>query len=170
MHKLLTLTLLCTLSFSNPLHLPSEKNYSTLKQMQIDSATLSYLIEEKKLLRDMYVVFSELFEEKLWVEMRQKEEKNLAFLEEVFSNEALLIPSTLSIVGYFENELLQENYDSLVLQGSSTPEEALDVCMMMKEIEIEYLKYHTQAHDAISLQFLKESQEDLTLLKNAYVQ
>jgi hypothetical protein len=170
MHKLLTFTLLCTLSFSNPLDLPSKRNHSTLKQTHVDSTTLTYLIEEKKLLRDMYVVFSELFEEKLWVEMRQKEEKNLLFLEKVFRDEALLIPNTLSIVGYFENELLQENYDSLVLQGSSTPEEALDVCIMMKEIEIEYLKYHAQADNAIEVQFLLESQEDLTLLKNAYLQ
>ena len=113
----------------------SSSNTSTLTQEQIDD--LLYMYQEEKVARDVYIKMYELWGINIFTNIKDAEQSHIDAVEGLLVKYDLEIPVVDTNVGSFELTELQELYDDLIVKGSKSQTDALEVGVMIEEKDIE---------------------------------
>jgi hypothetical protein len=105
-----------------------------------ERASLLFMIEEEKVARDAYVLFSSKFGGNVFANIQKSEQTHMDAVGYLLDRYEMSKPSTLSTFGTFENADLQALYDALTEQGSASWVEALKVGAAIEEVDIMDLK------------------------------
>ena len=97
---------------------------------------LSFIIEEEKVARDVYLTLYTTWENRVFKNIAKAEQKHMDALEKLFSTYEVEAPLTLEDVGIFENAELQKLYDELVERGNTSLLDALEVGVVVEETDI----------------------------------
>lgn len=106
----------------------------TLTEVQKDE--LSYLIEEEKLARDVYATLYSKWNNRIFSNIVKSEIKHMSAVENLLNRYGVDAPLTLDTIGNFENEKLQDLYDSLVEKGKTSLTDAFEVGVEVEELDI----------------------------------
>ncbi len=110
---------------------------------EIDS--LVFMYQEEKLAMDIYDVFAEQYDSKIFDNISDAEEKHLGTIENILEQYDVNIDDLKSLDdGNFINDDLQSLYDSLIIQGSTSLENALYVGVAIEEVDIADLNAYLQ--------------------------
>ena len=96
---------------------------------------LLYLLEEEKMARDVYTSFNEAYGMQVFEHIAQSEQRHMDKVRSLI--ESYNINYVLSdAAGVFQNEAIQNLYDSLVAKGKLSAREALQVGRLIEETNI----------------------------------
>ena len=98
--------------------------------------SLTFMVEEEKLARDVYITLYEEWGQKSFNNISGSEQKHMDAVKNLLELYEQEIPVTLETVGSFENEVLQSMYNDLVTQGKTSLIEALKVGALIEEVDI----------------------------------
>ncbi len=106
-----------------------------LSQEDIDE--ISWVREEEKLARDVYLTLSDMWGIRAFERIASSEQTHMdAIAEELIIPYGLEDPVTTDEVGVFSNPELQKLYDELVAKGSRSVEEAVLIGMTIEDMDI----------------------------------
>jgi hypothetical protein len=97
---------------------------------------LTFMIEEEKVARDVYKYLYETHGSRIFGNIARAEEKHMDALQVLLDRYELEAPLTLGEVGVFENDKLQELYDTLIVKGQTSLLDALGVGVAIEEVDI----------------------------------
>ena len=97
---------------------------------------LIFMIEEEKLARDVYAALYNTWGTRVFTNITKSEQKHMDAVENLLNKYELEIPTTLSNIGVFEDSHLQEMYDDLIAKGNSSLIDALEVGVIIEEVDI----------------------------------
>ena len=97
---------------------------------------LTFMIEEEKVARDVYKYLYETHGTRIFGNIARAEQKHMDALEVLLDRYELEAPLTLGEVGVFENDELQELYDTLIAKGQTSVLDALRVGVAIEEVDI----------------------------------
>lgn len=97
--------------------------------------TLTYLAEEEKLARDVYLVLGEMWGGQIFTNIGASEVKHQDQVATLLNTYSIADPRS-SEVGVFTNPELQALYDQLIAQGSQSVTEAYQVGIIIEETDI----------------------------------
>jgi len=97
---------------------------------------LIFMIEEEKLARDVYAALYDTWGTRVFTNITKSEQKHMDAVENLLNKYELEIPTTLSNIGVFEDSHLQEMYDDLIAKGNSSLIDALEVGVIIEEVDI----------------------------------
>lgn len=97
--------------------------------------TLTYLAEEEKLARDVYLVLGEMWGGQIFTNIGASEVKHQDQVATLLNTYSISDPRS-SEVGVFTNPELQALYDQLIAQGSQSVTEAYQVGIIIEETDI----------------------------------
>lgn len=100
------------------------------------AAELSFLREEEKLARDVYLKFYELYGVKTFSNIASSEQKHTTTVLGLLEKYGVEDPAAGNAEGVFTNPDLQSLYDALIAQGQESVEEALKVGVAIEEKDI----------------------------------
>ncbi|CAA6803034.1 MAG: Unknown protein [uncultured Sulfurovum sp.] len=101
---------------------------------------LIFMIEEEKVARDVYAYLYNTWNSKIFDNISQSEQKHMSAVENLLKKYNIAIPETLASEGYFENQELQNLYNTLIDKGESSPLDAFEVGVLIEEMDIKDLK------------------------------
>jgi hypothetical protein len=110
-----------------------------------ESEDLLYMVEEEKLAGDVYSALNDKWNLRVFSNIIQAERTHEAAVKTLLTRYSLSDP-TLEM-GKFSNETLQKLHDDLVVQGSSSEEQALMVGAAVEEIDIKDLEKRASRTD-----------------------
>ena len=110
-----------------------------------ESEDLLYMVEEEKLAGDVYSALNDKWNLRVFSNIIQAERTHEAAVKTLLTRYSLSDP-TLEM-GRFSNETLQKLHDDLVVQGSSSEEQALMVGAAVEEIDIKDLEERASRTD-----------------------
>lgn len=102
--------------------------------------SLHFIREEEKLAHDVYSVFYQKYEQRIFNNISASEEKHYNAVGCLLERYELSDPSEGKGLGVFTNETLQELYDDLTARGDVNLEEALRVGALIEEVDIQDLQ------------------------------
>ena len=105
-----------------------------------EQEALIYLREEEKLAHDMYVVLYEKWGTRVFKNISASEARHTASVKSLLDTYGLTDPVGSNAIGVFDNEELQELFDTLVSQGSVSKAAALQVGVAIETKDIEDLE------------------------------
>jgi hypothetical protein len=97
---------------------------------------IRFMREEEKLARDVYLYLYEIYPLKPFWNIASSEQSHMDAIEYLISTYQIEDPVGENPRGVFQNEELQELYNELIEQGSSSREEALQVGALIEEVDI----------------------------------
>ena len=97
---------------------------------------MSYIIEEEKVARDVYLSLSKTWNSRIFKNIAKSEQKHIDAVAKLFSKYEIDSPSTLEYEGVFENDELQKLYDNLVAKGETSLLSAYEVGVIVEETDI----------------------------------
>ena len=101
-----------------------------------EAAALSFMREEEKLARDVYLFLFKLWGDQTFSNIADAEQTHMDALKTILDQYGLPDPASKKI-GVFNNAELQELYDALIIKGSMSRIDALDVGALIEEVDIE---------------------------------
>ncbi len=115
---------------------PIEENVADVLEINTtDTDGLVFMREEEKLARDAYISLFEMYDNQVFNNISNSEQRHM--------DEVLLLLNTYQIndpsfeeVGKFSNETLQQLYDDLMAQGSTSEIDALIVGATIEDVDI----------------------------------
>jgi hypothetical protein len=107
----------------------------TLKQGEIDHIT--YLREEEKLARDVYLTLYRLYEEPIFANISESEQRHMDALKRLIDKYGLEDPVVDDTVGKFTNPDFTGLYETLVGEGETSYCDALQVGIDIENLDIE---------------------------------
>lgn len=106
---------------------------------------LTYMREEEKLARDVYITFYNTWGEKVFNNISKAEQKHTDAIKALLEKYELEDPMEVDEFGVFKNKDLQDLYDSLIETGKQSLVDALNVGATIEEIDIlDLIKYKEQ--------------------------
>ncbi|EGV19129.1 DUF2202 domain-containing protein [Thiocapsa marina] len=117
-----------------------------------EAATLSFMREEEKLARDVYLDMNDLWDAVIFVNIAASEQQHMETLLPLLDKYGLPDPAELDIPGWFSDEDLQTLYNGLVDRGGVSYAEALQVGALIEEVDIEDLQLAIEQTDNADLQ------------------
>lgn len=96
---------------------------------------------EEKLARDVYIVMSELWNHKVFLNIQLSEQTHMDAIKNKLDKYNVPDPITTNSVGVFPDPQFQQLYDQLILQGNQSLQEALLVGKTIEELDIADLIY-----------------------------
>ena len=117
-----------------------------------EAATLSFMREEEKLARDVYLDMNDLWDAVVFVNIAASEQQHMDTLLQLLDKYGLPDPAALDIPGWFSDQNLQTLYDDLVNRGQASYAEALQVGALIEEVDIEDLQLAIEQTDNADLQ------------------
>ncbi|SDX14391.1 DUF2202 domain-containing protein [Thiocapsa roseopersicina] len=117
-----------------------------------EAATLSFMREEEKLARDVYLDMNDLWDAVIFVNIAASEQQHMDTLLQLLDKYGLPDPAELDIPGWFSDQNLQTLYDDLVDRGRASYAEALQVGALIEEVDIEDLQLAIEETDNADLQ------------------
>jgi hypothetical protein len=116
-------------------------NSKTLSQLTVEQQEgLIFMIEEEKVARDVYITLYEKWGSSIFSNISQSEQKHMDAVYNLLKQYDLEVPQTLSAVGTFQDQHLQTMYDDLIAKGNTSLIDALEVGVMIEELDIADLK------------------------------
>jgi hypothetical protein len=103
-----------------------------------EKSWLTYMREEEKLARDVYLVLYDRWRLAIFSNISQSEQTHMDAIKVLLDRYGLPDPATAE-VGVFTDRALQELYDDLNAQGSISEVEALKVGVTIEETDIDDL-------------------------------
>ncbi len=100
---------------------------------------LTYLREEEKLARDVYITMYNLWGVQIFNNIQVSEQRHMDSIKNLLVKYGIPNPAEGNDIGKFNNETLQELYHQLIKQGSNSMVEALKVGVYIEETDIEDL-------------------------------
>jgi len=101
-----------------------------------------YMREEEKLARDVYTTLYEVWGLPVFENIARSEQAHMDAIETLIDRYELVDPVTGAGVGEFANADLQNLYDVLVAQGSTSLTKALEMGALIEELDITDLEKH----------------------------
>lgn len=104
-------------------------------------SSLMYMVEEEKLAMDVYAEMFELYGLVIFDNINQSEFRHVNAVSELILKYELENPIAGKSAGEFENEELLELYNNLIVMGTKSKVEAINVGIMIEEkdmVDIEY--------------------------------
>ncbi len=102
-----------------------------------EAATLSFMREEEKLARDMYLNMHELWSANLFGNIAKSEQRHMDAVKKLLDKYDIADPADPDSIGDFSNLELQALYDDLLVRGEISYLEALMVGALIEEVDIE---------------------------------
>ncbi|MBR9922062.1 MAG: DUF2202 domain-containing protein [Bacteroidetes bacterium] len=121
---------------------------NTLSQQEIDD--LQFLREEEKLARDVYQFSNELYDEMIFANISNSEQKHMDEVLGLLEKYDIEDPASTE-VGKFNNPNLQNLYDQLTDQASNSLLDALIVGATIEDLDINDLKTNVANTDRSDL-------------------
>lgn len=109
-------------------------NESELTQEQIDD--LLFMYQEEKVARDVYIKMYELWGANVFTNIKDAEQSHINAVKGLLEKYNLEIPVLDTNVGSFKLAELQKLYDDLIVKGSKSQTDALEVGVMIEEKDI----------------------------------
>jgi len=103
-----------------------------------EAATLTFMREEEKLARDVYLYLHEMWGTKVFSNIAASEQNHMDALKKMLDKYGL--PDPVGAEGVFADPHLQDLYDDLVLAGSESLLAAMMVGALIEEVDIEDLE------------------------------
>lgn len=119
-----------------------------------DSEGIIYMREEEKLARDVYLALYDIWGIKTFSNIAKSEQQHMDAVASLLQAQGLADPVVGSNPGEFQNPTLAALYESLVDQGSKSPQEALIVGAIIEDLDIHDLETYlaeTDDPDAIAV-------------------
>jgi hypothetical protein len=135
---------------------------STIDQMPLaalsaeEAAGMLYMREEEKLARDVYHTFYEQWDLPIFSNIGSSEQTHTDAVKALIDKYGLEDPAS-SKAGTFSNAQLQALYDTLVAEGSTSLQTALEVGAAIEEIDILDLQDYLAATDNEDIQLVYEN-------------
>ena len=107
---------------------------ATLSAGEIEG--LQFMVEEEKLAHDVYVTLYGVWGIKIFNNIKDSEVTHIDAVKLLLDKYDIYDPSYNNSIGEFENDILQDLYDSLIEQGSLSTIDALKVGAAIEEIDI----------------------------------
>lgn len=95
-----------------------------------------FMREEEKLARDVYLYLYEIYPLRPFLNISKSEQAHMDAIKYLIDTFGLEDPVGENLEGVFQNEELQELYNDLIEQGSTSEEEALKVGALIEEVDI----------------------------------
>ncbi len=109
-----------------------------LSQDEIEG--LTYMREEEKLARDVYLALYEKWDLRIFKNIAVSEQKHMDAVKTLLDRYDLMDPAEGKGQGVFDNEQLQDLYNYLMTQGSISVIEALNVGVTIEQTDIDDLE------------------------------
>lgn len=152
---LISITLLVTSCSDQNLNLVDPLNSETLNKSTItlapgelsaeEEASLIFMRQEEKLLRDVYTVFSQTWEIKIFDQFKQAEQRHMDAIERLLNKYSITDPVTSDEIGVFDDPQFQQKFNDYTAQGIISISEAMSAAQTMEqeaiEVIINYLLY-----------------------------
>jgi hypothetical protein len=100
---------------------------------------LTYIREEEKLARDVYIFLYAKWQSSIFTNISQSEQAHMDAVKTLLDRYRIPDPAKSTAQGVFTNPDLQELYDKLIEQGSASLVEALKVGVVIEETDIDDL-------------------------------
>jgi len=97
---------------------------------------LTYLREEEKVARDVYISFNDTWNLRIFKNIAASEQKHMDATKALLDRYSIPDPAADTGIGEFTNPDLQQLYDDLIQQGSISKAEALRVGVIIEETDI----------------------------------
>jgi hypothetical protein len=113
---------------------PSGTQGVKLTEAEIEG--IRFMREEEKLARDVYLTLYEIYPLRPFLNISKSEQVHMNAVKYLIDTYQLDDPVGENPVGVFQNEALQELYNTLIERGSGSREEALSVGALIEEVDI----------------------------------
>jgi len=100
---------------------------------------MKYMLEEEKVARDVYEYLGNKWNLRIFQNIQQSEQRHFETMENLLNTHKVVYQLT-NERGVFYNENLQKMYDVLILKGSRSKREALEVGKLIEETDIKDLE------------------------------
>lgn len=100
-----------------------------------EAEDLTYMREEEKLARDVYLTMQEYWDDRVFVNIAESEQSHADAIASLLEKYGLVDPS-IDALGYFTNNDLQALYDQLVTRGMASELQALHVGGLIEEVDM----------------------------------
>lgn len=105
-----------------------------------ETAKLSYIREEEKLARDVYIFMYDKWGAKIFKNIAASEQTHMDAIKTLLDRYGIPDPASNEVGKFSPKSGLQEIYDNLIELGSVSLEEALQVGVIIEEMDIADLK------------------------------
>jgi hypothetical protein len=116
---------------------PLYQNVAYQEVDALEAATLSFMREEEKLARDVYLNLFDQWQSPLFENIANAEQRHMDAVKAMLDKYALEDPADADSLGSFANTELQNLYDALMASGAVSYLEALKVGALIEEVDIE---------------------------------
>ena len=117
-----------------------------------EEAGLLFMREEEKLARDVYTKFYEQYGLRVFGNIKKSEQAHMDAIKYLLDSYELEDPVGDNEIGVFENEELQDLYNTLIEQGNESVIAALEVGGIIEEVDIiDLLVYVEQVDDNLDI-------------------
>lgn len=100
---------------------------------------LTYLREEEKLTRDVYLYYYDIWGSRIFKKISTSEQRHMDAIKNLLDRYGLPDPAAGNGQGEFTNPILQELYNDLIKRGGTSLVEALNVGVFIEETDIDDL-------------------------------
>jgi len=100
---------------------------------------LTYMREEEKLARDVYIFLYAKWQSRVFNNISRSEQAHMDAVKTLLDRYRIPDPAKSTAKGVFTNSDLQELYEELIKRGSTSLVEALHVCVLIEETDIDDL-------------------------------
>ena len=97
---------------------------------------LLFMREEEKLAHDVYIMFYEKYNRRIFKNIARSEQKHTNAVLRLINRYELIDPVTTNDIGVFVNQDLQNLYDALIAKGNNSLIDALAVGAEIEEVDI----------------------------------
>ncbi|MEA1977314.1 MAG: DUF2202 domain-containing protein [Chloroflexota bacterium] len=136
---------------------------ATTDLSEAEAEGLSFMREEEKLARDVYLMLYEQWGIRIFQNIAKAEETHMSAVAGLLERYGLPDPAADTAVGVFTNPELQALYDQLMEEGSQSLADALRVGALVEEVDIVDLEDYIEQTDNEDLLLVYQN-----LLKGSY--
>ena len=122
------------MGMGDALRLPARTNTAALSTNE--TAAVTYMREEEKLARDVYVKLTGTSGNPVLTRIAASEQRHMDALGRVITRYGLTDPTQGKTAGQFQNQTLQQLYNELTAKGSASPAAAVEVGRSIEKLAI----------------------------------
>ena len=119
---------------------------------EAEAAELTFVREEEKMARDVYLVMSETWGLPVFEQIALSEQEHMDAIKRMLDKYGLPDPAEGMGIGEFDNEDIKDLYDALILSGSESEFGALMAGAFIEEFDIDDLVQAIEGTDNADLQ------------------
>ena len=114
----------------------SQRLPAAVQLTEAEEHHILYMREEEKLARDVYLTLYELWGAEIFANISESEQRHMDAIKRLITRYGLVDPAFDDAIGIFTNQDFAVLYDQLVADGSVSLEDALNVGVLIEELDI----------------------------------